>query len=775
MAGINNQQLKNYKEYIKLKKEEASLEEKIRNAPKLGSNYDIKRIRDVRKELGPLEKAFKKVDDSVDKLIKGIADISGEMDGLSGGFKKLSDQKTDKYLNQIYGQSNKAGLAIGNLGKKFAELNKEGKGGGDLARGLSSILAIETDIRDIATDRTKLSSANLQELRSEIQATYQLLEATGNLTDEEKERLEIQLEQVNNLEMQQARTARLSALQEQGQGYQKQMADFMAQFSSKSLGALAVWTGLTKLMQFFTKGMLETQKALGTSLSDSAGFEANWTKSLGPLQHAGFLLTGVRDDVRAAAMQAAIASDNMDLMNNSAIAVSDAALAMQTGLQPEQVAELATMMSEVTDLTREGASAQLVFTQALATANNVAPSVVMADMAANATTLAAMTDGSADSMSRLAVFARKAGMEISSMSSMADTLLDLETSINAEMAASVMLNKSLNFDAARQAAARNDFESMAREIQNQLAGVNFEDLDYFQRRQLAQAAGLTDAGQLAKIMARGQTNVAETMETEAQKQLKNSNDLVNQGALTNDLLTKILWAIGALAALNAVGGIQGLRGMLPGGGGAFRGRGFKPSGPLTKAGRPDMRFSANKPPAGGMSKFMKNPLVRKAGPAAFALGMGYDAYSNYQQSGDLGQAALDTAYNNKFALGGAALGLAGGPFAPISSAAGFVGGSILDLINNTFFGLAAGGTVAKSGTYLVGEAGPELVSLGRGSQVVPNHYLGGLQAGAMGSNISFMKGTEEKLERAITVLEHVAANTLGTKGAVKDISIGKGV
>ncbi len=774
MAGINNQQLKNYKEYIRLTKEEAKIREKIKKGQGEPILNELEKGK-IQSKLKKIEKGFEDIEKSVDKLVKGIADINGEMGGLSGGFKKLSDQKTDKYLNQIYGQSNKAGLAIGNLGKKFAELNKQGKGSGDFARGLSSILAIESEIRDIATDRTKLSGANIQELRAEIQATYELLETTGNLTQEEKERLEIQLQQVGNLEMQQARTARLNSLQEQGQGYQKQMADFMAQFSSKSLAVLAVWTGLTKVMQFFTKGMLETQKALGTSLSDSAGFEMSWNKSLSPLQHAGFLLTGVRDDVRAAAMQAAIASDNMDLMGNSAIAVSDAALAMQTGLSPEQVAELATMMSEVTDLTREGASAQLVFTQALATANGVAPSVVMADMAANATTLAAMTDGSADSMSRLAVFARKAGMEIATMSSMADTLLDLETSINAEMAASVMLNKNLNFDAARQAAARNDFESMAKEIQSQLAGIDFENLDYFQRRQLAQAAGLTDVGQLAKIMARGQTDVTESVETEAQKQLKGTNQLINQGALTNDLLGDILKAVLVLGALNAVGGLQGMRNMLPGSGAFGRFSRNTRMNPMNwgKTRNLDGAIRANSR-AGYISRAMNNPWVRRAGIAGAVTGIGLDAYSNYQKSGDLGQAALDTAYNNKFALAGAGLGLLGGPFAPISSGAGFLVGTGLDLINNAFFGLAGGGTVARSGTYLVGEAGPELVSLGRGSQVVPNHYLGGLQAGAMGNKISFMKGTEEKLERAITVLEHVAANTLGTKGAVKDISIGKG-
>ena len=47
-------------------------------------------------------------------------------------------------------------------------------------------------------------------------------------------------------------------------------------------------------------------------------------------------------------------------------------------------------------------------------------------------------------------------------------------------------------------------------------------------------------------------------------------------------------------------------------------------------------------------------------------------------------------------------------------------------------GHAAGGTVSQSGVALVGEAGPELVSLPRGSQVTPNHALGaGLFSGSV--------------------------------------------
>jgi phage-related tail protein len=38
--------------------------------------------------------------------------------------------------------------------------------------------------------------------------------------------------------------------------------------------------------------------------------------------------------------------------------------------------------------------------------------------------------------------------------------------------------------------------------------------------------------------------------------------------------------------------------------------------------------------------------------------------------------------------------------------------------------LARGGFVSKSGSYLVGERGPELVNLPGGSNVTPNHAMG---------------------------------------------------
>jgi hypothetical protein len=52
-------------------------------------------------------------------------------------------------------------------------------------------------------------------------------------------------------------------------------------------------------------------------------------------------------------------------------------------------------------------------------------------------------------------------------------------------------------------------------------------------------------------------------------------------------------------------------------------------------------------------------------------------------------------------------------------------GKALKAITGSVPGMQAGGTVQHGGTVLVGEAGPELVNLPSGSQVIPNSQLGG--------------------------------------------------
>lgn len=80
------------------------------------------------------------------------------------------------------------------------------------------------------------------------------------------------------------------------------------------------------------------------------------------------------------------------------------------------------------------------------------------------------------------------------------------------------------------------------------------------------------------------------------------------------------------------------------------------------------------------------------------------------------------------AIKGAAAGAAFGPLGILIGALGgaALGGGGAKLFGEKVLGgMATGGLVNQSGTYLVGERGPELVSLAQGQYVTPNHQLGG--------------------------------------------------
>ena len=83
------------------------------------------------------------------------------------------------------------------------------------------------------------------------------------------------------------------------------------------------------------------------------------------------------------------------------------------------------------------------------------------------------------------------------------------------------------------------------------------------------------------------------------------------------------------------------------------------------------------------------------------------------ESDRLIDAALDSLFTPA-AGGGGLLGLLGGLF----GGGGATGAPMV--LAGAF---AAGGTANRSGSYLVGERGPEVVKLPRGAEVVPNHAL----------------------------------------------------
>ena len=110
-----------------------------------------------------------------------------------------------------------------------------------------------------------------------------------------------------------------------------------------------------------------------------------------------------------------------------------------------------------------------------------------------------MKDGGKNVMAA-AVGARKLGLNLSSVTQIADNLLDFESSIEAQMEASVLLGRQLNLDRARQLSYLDDTEGMMKEILKQVGGeAEFSKMLRVERQVLAKAVG-TDVETLARLV-----------------------------------------------------------------------------------------------------------------------------------------------------------------------------------------------------------------------------------------------------------------------------------
>jgi len=87
--------------------------------------------------------------------------------------------------------------------------------------------------------------------------------------------------------------------------------------------------------------------------------------------------------------------------------------------------------------------------------------------------------------------AKALGMELSKVEGIADSMLDFESSITAELEAELLLNKDISLERARQAALNNDLATVAKEISEQIgSSAEFSEMNRIQQEALAQSVGM---------------------------------------------------------------------------------------------------------------------------------------------------------------------------------------------------------------------------------------------------------------------------------------------
>jgi len=117
---------------------------------------------------------------------------------------------------------------------------------------------------------------------------------------------------------------------------------------------------------------------------------------------------------------------------------------------------------------------------------------VLDDVTKASASLKLSLGGSADELARSATQARAVGLNLEQAATIADSLLQFESSIENELSAELLTGKDLNFEKARTLALNNDIAGAAEEVAKQVGtSADWANMNAIQQEAIAKAAGLT--------------------------------------------------------------------------------------------------------------------------------------------------------------------------------------------------------------------------------------------------------------------------------------------
>ena len=216
-------------------------------------------------------------------------------------------------------------------------------------------------------------------------------------------------------------------------------------------------------------------------------------------------------------------SFGMGLEEASALAGKVIDTGMALGISDEEAAKLFGTLMKVGNLTAEEAEKRAETAYHLARMNDVNPSAVMRDIANSGEMIAKFGAQNLDSITKSAVQAKKMGLNLANVEKIAESLLDFQSSIKAEVEASLMIGKQLNFQKARELALSGDMSGMMDNITEQLGGqVAFGRLDVLQKQSLARSLGVSVA-EMEKLA---------TNQADVKDEAKSFNDMLGEEGLS---------------------------------------------------------------------------------------------------------------------------------------------------------------------------------------------------------------------------------------------------
>ena len=222
-------------------------------------------------------------------------------------------------------------------------------------------------------------------------------------------------------------------------------------------------------------------------------------------------------------------------------------MAMNMGISNGEAATLVGTFSRLNGNSTDVASDLIASSREFAKQNNIIPAQLMGDLAASTEEFALFGKQGGKNIVEAAGYAAKLGVNMKSLSGIADNLLDFESSITKELELGAMLGRNINLNKARELAFQGNLEGAAKETLKAIGGqAAFERMNYYQRKQTADLMGVT-VGELQKMVANEQQ--AATTAGMIKAEFSKVGEFINGGL--NKYLGTSLQALGGMVASGA--------------------------------------------------------------------------------------------------------------------------------------------------------------------------------------------------------------------------------
>lgn len=333
--------------------------------------------------------------------------------------------------------------------------------------------------------------------------------------------------------------------------------DFAGIFASGPTMALAAVGLLVKVVTDFVMQAKEARQELGITAGSALSLSADMSTAA----TAGKAFGG--DSEKASASVRALAESMGRVPQLSqASAFEFGRIASLSGASADSLATIIELQALSQGISQDKAIDDLASLEALAESEGVLKSQVFDDVAQAAKDQALFFGKSAKEIGKAAIQMRKLGIEASALNSLAESLLDLESSIGSEFELQALFGKNINLNKARQLAFDRDSAGLAREIKMQLGGqFDLSKANAAQVKALTDAFGLSNE-QLQKVI-QGQ-DIFKSKTDEAEKgAMSLTTKFVILGAVLVGIAGAIMGALtlgtGVAASLSgaAAGGLGG--------------------------------------------------------------------------------------------------------------------------------------------------------------------------------------------------------------------------